>query len=160
SDGAGSTGTGDATAVGNQSGTNSTQTVTVSGNLGVIQVINQKANVSNVGVGVANTGGNIAIGNASSNNATAGQTGDGGVTGGASNNGTAANNSNGSALINTGNASATGNQSTTNLVQEAHGNAQVALGGILVINQAAPVNHFGVAAANSGGNVGVGNASG
>ncbi|MDQ2649035.1 MAG: hypothetical protein M3Z03_05735 [Actinomycetota bacterium] len=159
SDGAGSTGTGDASAVGNQSGTNSTQTVTVSGNLGVIQVINQQANVSNVGVGVANTGGNIAIGNASTNNATAGQTSDGGVTGGASNNGNAANGSNGSALINTGNASAVGNRSNTNLVQEAHGSAQGTLGGILVINQDATVNNVGFAAANTGGNTAVGNTS-
>ncbi len=44
---------GDATAVGNQSGTNTTQTVTVSGNLGTIQVINQQANVVNGGVGIS-----------------------------------------------------------------------------------------------------------
>jgi hypothetical protein len=156
--GVGQTGTGDATAVGNQSGTNTTQTVTVSGNLGTIQVINQQANVTNTGSAFANTGGNIAIGNASNNTAGATQNGVGG-TGAASNNGQAANGSNGSATITTGNASAIGNSSNTNINQEAHGDAHGQLGGILVINQSANVTNSGVALANSGGNGALGNAS-
>ena len=71
--GTGAAATGDATATGNQSNTNTTQTVTVSGNLGTIQVINQQANVTNVGAATANTGGNIAIGNSSDNDANGNQ---------------------------------------------------------------------------------------
>ncbi len=156
--GTGAAHSGDANAVGNQSGTNQTQTVTVSGNLGTIQVINQNANVSNTGVGVANTGGNIAIGNSSTNGATADQTANGG-TGGAVNNGQAANGSNGTASITTGNASAIGNSSNTSINQDAHGSAHGQLGGILVINQNANVINSGVALANSGGNLADGNNS-
>ena len=156
--GSGAAHSGDASAVGNQSGTNNTQTVTVSGNLGTIQVINQQANVNNTGAAVANTGGNIAIGNSSNNGADATQTaGSGG--GVASNNGQAANGSNGSATISTGNASAVGNQSSTNINQVAHGSAHGQLGGILVINQDATVTNSGVALANSGGNLARGNDS-
>jgi hypothetical protein len=158
SDGAGTAHSGDATAVGNQSGTNQTQTVTVSGNLGTIQVINQQANVSNVGASVANTGGNIAIGNSSNNTATANQTGDSNL-GPATNSGTAANSSNGSAAISTGNASSIGNQSNTTINQVANGSAHGLLGGILVINQDATVTNSGVALANSGGNTANGNDS-
>jgi hypothetical protein len=158
SDGTGAARSGDATAVGNQSGTNSTQTVTVSGNLGVIQVINQQANVSNVGASVANTGGNIAIGNSSNNTAAGTQTGNGGL-GPASNTGTAGNASNGSAAISTGNASSIGNSSNTTINQVANGSAHGLLGGILVINQDATVTNSGVALANSGGNFANGNDS-
>ena len=156
--GTGAAQSGDATAVGNQANTNSTQTVTVSGNLGTIQVINQQANVSNVGNAVANTGGNIAIGNNSTNNADATQTGTSGA-GPASNSGEAANGSNGAATIRTGNATAVGNQSNTTINQTAHGQAHGQLGGILVINQDAVVTNSGVALANSGGNSATGNGS-
>jgi hypothetical protein len=156
--GTGAAHSGDANAVGNQSGTNNTQTVTVSGNLGTIQVINQQANVTNTGAAIANSGGNIAIGNSSDNGADATQTaGSGG--GVAANNGQAANGSNGSATISTGNASAMGNHSSTNINQEAHGSAHGQLGGILVINQDATVTNSGVALANSGGNFARGNDS-
>jgi hypothetical protein len=156
--GTGAAQSGDATAVGNQANTNSTQTVTVSGNLGTIQVINQQANVSNVGGAVANTGGNIAIGNTSNNNANADQTGTSGG-GPASNSGEAANGSNGTASITTGHATAVGNQSNTTINQTAHGQAHGQLGGILVINQDAVVTNSGVALANSGGNSALGNDS-
>ncbi len=158
SDGTGQAHSGDATAVGNQSGTNSTQTVTVSGNLGTIQVINQRANVSNVGAAVSNTGGNIAIGNGSVNTASGEQTGASGL-GPASNTGTAANSSNGSAAISTGDASSVGNRSNTTINQTANGSAHGLLGGILVINQDANVLNSGVALANSGGNIAAGNGS-
>jgi hypothetical protein len=159
SGGTGAAQSGDATAVGNQSGTNTTQTVTVSGNLGTIQVINQQASVSNVGVAAANTGGNIAIGNSSNNGAEVDQTGASGL-GPASNTGEAANGSNGTATISTGNASAIGNQSNTTINQTAHGSAHGQLGGILVINQDALVTNSGVALANTGGNSATGNESG
>ena len=156
--GTGAAHSGDATAVGNQSGTNNTQTVTVSGNLGTIQIINQQANVSNVGVGVANTGGNIAIGNSSTNGATGTQTGTSAL-GPATNSGEASNGSNGSAAISTGNASSIGNQSNTTINQTANGSAHGLLGGILVINQDATVTNSGVALANTGGNRARGNDS-
>jgi hypothetical protein len=160
STGTGTVGTGDATAVGNQSTTNTTQTITVSGNLGVIQVINQQANVSNIGSATANTGGNIAIGNQSNNTATGDQTAEGtGTDNGAANNGGALNESDGTASVTTGAASAIGNQSTTNVVQEAKGTAHGQLGGILVINQEANVINAGAALANTGGNGAVGNDS-
>jgi hypothetical protein len=152
SKGTGSVTTGDATATGNQANTNTTQTITVSGNLGVIQVINQQANVSNIGAAVANTGGNVAIGNTSDNTAASDQTADGGTTGGAANNGAATNVSDGTANVTTGKASAVGNQADTNIVQEAHGSAHGQLGGILVINQDANVINAGVALANTGAN--------
>jgi hypothetical protein len=156
--GTGAAQSGDANAVGNQSQTTETQTVTVSGNLGVIQVINQRAAVSNVGAAVANTGGNIAIGNSSNNTADANQTGTSAL-GPASNSGQAANGSNGTATISTGNASAVGNNSNTTIEQVAHGSAHGQLGGILVINQDAVVTNSGVALANSGGNFALGNDS-
>lgn len=156
--GTGAAQSGDANAVGNQANTNTTQTVTVSGNLGTIQVINQQANVSNVGGAVANTGGNIAIGNASNNSATGDQTGTS-AGGPASNSGEASNGSNGTASITTGHATAIGNQSNTTINQTAHGEAHGQLGGILVINQDAVVTNSGVALANSGGNLALGNAS-
>ncbi|MDP1819450.1 MAG: hypothetical protein Q8K58_06080 [Acidimicrobiales bacterium] len=155
--GTGAASTGDATATGNQANTNTTQTVTVSGNLGTIQVINQQANVSNTGSATANTGGNIAIGNSSDNQAEADQEGVG--SGIASNTGTASNGSNGTASITTGNATATGNDSHTVINQTANGQAHGQLGGILVINQQATVNNSGEADANSGGNTALGNGS-
>jgi filamentous hemagglutinin len=151
--GAGAAHSGDATAVGNQSGTNATQGGTISGGAGGLQVLDQQANVANTGVAVANTGGNRAVGNSSNNTSLASQVG--GLGGGAVNGGHVANSSDGSATIWTGNASAVGNSSTTVIDQQAHGQ----LGGILLINQDATVTNSGVALASSGGNRARGNDS-
>ena len=156
---AGSQSTGDAaatssgaTAVGNQAGTNTSNTVTVSGNLGTIQVIDQHATVENAGAASANSGGNQAVGNGSANSA---GTGGGGGSGDAS----AANGSDGSGSVASGGASAIGNQSETGIDQTAEGNATGRLGGILVVNQQADVINEGAASADTGGNDATGNAS-
>jgi hypothetical protein len=154
--GLGATGTGDATALGNHSGSNTTQGGTISGAQGSVQVITQSGNTNNNGVAVANTGGNTATGNRSNNSATAIQTGEGGA-GGAVNDGQAANGSDGIAFATTGNASAVGNQSTTNLNQTT--SARGALGGILVLTQDSTVTNSGRAFAGTGGNDATGNSS-
>jgi hypothetical protein len=156
SSGSGATGTGDATAVGNHSGSNTTQGGTVSGGLGSIQVLNQTGVITNSGVAVADTGHNTAKGNTSNNTATATQTGVGGA-GAAVNNGQANNGSDGAAFVHTGNASAVGNQSTTVLNQTM--SARGALGGILVLNQTAGVTNSGRALAGTGRNTATGNNS-
>jgi hypothetical protein len=154
--GLGATGTGDATALGNHSGSNTTQGGTISGAQGSVQVITQTGTTNNNGVAVANTGGNTATGNSSTNTSTATQAGVGGA-GGAVNNGQAANSSDGIAFVTTGNASAVGNESTTNLNQTI--SARGALGGILVLTQDSTVTNTGRAFAGTGGNDATGNDS-
>ncbi|MDQ2649037.1 MAG: hypothetical protein M3Z03_05745 [Actinomycetota bacterium] len=160
SEGLGAAGTGDATAVGNRSGTQANQGTGASTGTGNIQIINQNAGVANVGVAVANTGGNIAVGNASVSGATADQTADGGVSGIGVNSGNASNASDGRAFIQTGDAYAIGNESTTTLDQRADGTAHGTLGGVLVLSQNAGVLNAGLAVSNTGLNGAVGNASG
>ena len=121
--------------------------MTVSGNQGSIQVVDQNASVVNPGSASANTGGNIAIGNASSNSA-AHRQGDGAVPDVArtssssspstqvnSNSGTASNTSDGSATIHTGDATATGNDSSTDINQDATADSSGELGSISVVRQ-------------------------
>jgi hypothetical protein len=154
SDGSGAAHSGDATAVGNHSATDASQTGTVSGTGGNLQIIGQQANVTNQGAAVADTGHNTATGNQSGNNANTGQVATS-ASGGAVNNGQAANASDGSAAVSTGDASAVGNWSSTSVTQTAHGG----LGGILIINQDTTVTNSGLALASSGRNDAVGNES-
>jgi hypothetical protein len=152
SDGAGVTGTGDATAVGNTSGTQTNQGVAPGDGSSNPTVVTQTAGVANVGVAVANTGGNVAVGN-SSTNVNAGTQN---ATGGAlvtSNNGSVANVSDGTAAIYTGDATAYGNVSETAINQNAHG----ALG--ILTSQTAGVANVGVGISNTGLNAAVGNGS-
>ena len=158
--GTGAAGTGDATAVGNRSGTQATQGTAASTSGANIQIINQNAGVANVGVAVANTGGNVAVGNASSSTATAGQISNGGPLGLAVNNGNASNASDGGALIQTGDAYAIGNESSTTLNQRADAQAHGTLGGVLVLSQDALVVNAGLGVSNTGLNVAAGNVSG
>jgi hypothetical protein len=160
SDGSGAAGTGDATAVGNRSGTQATQGGQASSSGSNLQIINQNAGVANVGVAVANTGGNVAVGNASSNDAQAEQTATGGPLGLAINNGNASNASDGRGFIQTGDASAIGNESGTTIDQRADASAHGTLGGVLVLSQNALVVNGGLGVANTGVNGAVGNASG
>jgi hypothetical protein len=110
--------------------------------------------VLNLGAAAANSGGNIGIGNASRNRAFNDQDADGLLF--ASNNGSASNKSDGKATITTGAATATGNQSVTNVNQAAN---PAGGPGLSLVIQDADVLNLGVAAANSGGNVGIGNLS-
>ncbi|HJR24542.1 MAG TPA: hypothetical protein VJ804_03660, partial [Acidimicrobiales bacterium] len=136
--------------------TQQSQGTSPSGAVGSLQVVQQNAAVANVGIAVANTGGNVAIGNSSTNLAGAAQVGSSGL-GGAVNSGKAANASNGTATISTGDATAIGNHSATTIDQSS--SATGALGGILIVGQNALVTNSGIALANSGGNIAVGNAS-
>jgi hypothetical protein len=156
--------TGDATAVGNVATNNVTQVTNINapGAMGVIVLTDQNASAANVGVAIANTGLNTAVGNLSESTSRAIQ---GAVSGAgppaddnvASNDAIVSNDSNGSADINTGAANAAGNSSTTNLTQAINVNTT---GHALVLSdQNASVVNFGLAVANTGGNVAVGNAS-
>ncbi len=157
--------TGDASAVGNVATNNVTQVTKVNapGAMGVIVLADQNAAVVNVGIAIANTGLNTAVGNLSDSTAVviqgavsgAGPPGDDSV---ASNDGIASNDSNGSASITTGHAEAAGNRSTTNLTQVVDVNTTGSA--IVLTDQTALVINFGLAVANTGLNVAVGNASG
>jgi LPXTG-motif cell wall-anchored protein len=152
--------TGTATAVGNSATTTVTQgwTGTVNG-LGVMYIVQQSV-VLNLGVALANTGGNAAIGNASQNSAgvlqiQVGWTNPGSVTSMVA---VASNSSDGIARITTGQATATGNSATTNVVQVVTilGNGT---GAPFVLVQQGFVHNIGMALANSGDNVAIGNQS-
>jgi hypothetical protein len=159
--------TGDANAVGNVATNNVSQIANVDaqGSLGSIVLVDQSAAVTNLGISIANTGLNLAVGNLSSSTSNAVQ---GAVSGAgppaddvvASNDGTASNDSNGSASIATGDAhaEATGNRSTTNLTQAVDVNTD---GNAIVLpDQTADIFNIGIAVANTGGNIALGNASG
>ncbi|MDP9019956.1 MAG: hypothetical protein M3N25_03995, partial [Actinomycetota bacterium] len=152
--------TGDATATGNHSDTNVTQSANASVNGPGIVIVNQDSNVTNGGIAVALTGGNDATGNASVNTAgtiqAADSNGEDAGTSVAANFGTSSNSSTGSADITSGNAEAIGNASTTNVTQSANVNTG---GGVVLVDQDANVVNRGNARANSGGNTAVGNAS-
>jgi hypothetical protein len=147
--------TGEAKAVGNESTTQVAQATDGNDDPGggLVLVI-QDADVTNAGVGISNTGGNVAVGNASLNVAANGQLALGGV---ASNNGSASNESNGTANITTGAASAQGNTSATKVNQAASAADGTGLG---IFVQDSDVLNLGVAVANSGGNLALGNVSG
>jgi LPXTG-motif cell wall-anchored protein len=162
SNGSASIHTGNSAAVGTRSTTNIAQAANIDG--AGFSLPDQTATAVSVGIAVSNTGGNIALGNASVNVAAVGQqaalpnnnfpNADDLV---ASNDGTASTESNGNAEIWTGSANAIGNDSasTTNISQAANSNN----GAFLLADQTATVVSVGVAAANSGLNLAVGNAS-
>ena len=130
----------------------------------------QVAGVANVGLGIANSGRNEAVGNSSENDSDAVGTAlissgnlapaltfvDLGTTV-ASNAGGSSNDSDGSAKVGTGAADATGNRSTTTVVQREH--SGVTGSGLILGTQVAGVANVGLAVANSGRNVAIGNQS-
>jgi hypothetical protein len=128
-------------------------TVAAAGTASADDVTVQNAPVVNAGVGVANSGGNVAVGNASDNVAVNAQGAAGGL---ASNKGSASNISNGTAGITTGAAEAAGNVSKTTVDQAA---ASDDGNGLAIAVQHTDVLNLGLAAANTGGNVALGNAS-
>jgi hypothetical protein len=144
--------TGAATATGNQSETTTAQANDAGDDPGLVVGV-QDSDVTNVGVSAANTGGNVAVGNASTNVAVNAQGAAGLV---ASNHGSASNASNGTADITTGAATATGNLSKTTTDQAVTGGDGA---GLAIIVQDTDVLNLGVAVANTGGNLAVGNAS-
>ena len=163
SDGTASISTGAASSLGNHSDTGLTQESNASVDGLGVAVNTQLGVVANVGVGVANSGVNGAVGNISANRAETTQTNniDGasvqtGVLS-ASNSGRASNDTDGTGIITTGDAQAKGNVSVTDVSQKA--TAAVPGTGIAVNTQAGLVLNAGVAIANSGGNVAVGNLS-
>jgi hypothetical protein len=170
SDGTAAVTTGPASAVGNNSDTSVGQS-NASGNTvsGFLAAQNQGAAVNNAGSASANTGGNTAIGNNSQNNASVTQDVSGGLLGLAVNLGGPVNNSTGTATINTGAASAAGNTSDTNVGQSAQGGGGVlgaggggsgaCVPGRFASFQNANVSNRGEAAANTGNNQAIGNAS-
>jgi hypothetical protein len=144
--------TGDATGIGNQSETEITQQADADGGPGVVVAV-QDSDVTNAGLGVANSGGNVGIGNASTNIAGTGQVAVGGI---ASNVADTSNTSDGTVGITTGDATGTGNQSKTKVAQDFHADPNA---GLAVVWQESDVDNVGIGIANTGGNVGVGNAS-
>lgn len=150
--------TGDAHAEGNKASNNTVQVIDADGSGGLVNA-DQNATNTNIGIAVANTGGNIAVGNASQNNANANQTATATGTGGdkiASNIADATNHSDGSATIVTGDANAVGNTSTNNTVQTLDAHSP---GGLVLVDQNVNNLNFGVGFANTGLNIGIGNAS-
>jgi LPXTG-motif cell wall-anchored protein len=154
--------TGNAVASGNVSTTNLVQDLDTSTGSGLV-VLTQAGGVLNAGVGLANSGLNLAIGNISDNAADATQTSTindaldpNDVVGPqvAHNGGGANNASDGAGLVGSGNAKATGNQSTTNFVQAADVDSDLAIATI-----AGGTTNTGLGLANSGLNLGIGNAS-
>lgn len=144
--------TGAATATGSTAETQVAQEKTGSSDPGLVVTV-QDADVVNAGAAAANSGGNVAIGNISHNDATNTQ-GAAGVI--ASNTGSASNTSNGTADITTGAATAAGNTSKTTIDQAA---ASGDGAGLAIIVQDTDVLNLGLAVANSGGNLALGNAS-
>jgi LPXTG-motif cell wall-anchored protein len=162
SDGTACVCTGDAVASGNISTTNLVQDLDTSVGAGAV-VLTEAGGVLNAGVGVANSGLNRALGNVSSNTADASlnstaNTGlaAGGVVGPQTSHtgGGASNASDGTGKVGTGNARATGNLSSTNLVQAAETHSDLA-----VATLAGGTSNTGLGLANTGRNLGVGNAS-
>jgi hypothetical protein len=152
SDGSAAIVTGDATGTGNSSSTEVEQKAATDDGPG-LDVVVQDNDVTNAGIGVANSGGNIGIGNVSQNNAITGQFAAGFL---ASNIADTSNSSDGTAGIVTGDASGVGNQSATKVKQDADtGDGP----GLDVIVQSSDVDNLGIGLANTGGNIGIGNAS-
>jgi len=153
--------TGCATATGNVAHTAITQgDASNIGGAGFV-IVDQAAEVDNAGIGVANTGLNAAVGNLSDNTVTNVQTATAADDAAdvdviASNIGSASNWSNGAAAIVTGGATATGNDAHTSILQV---DPAIAGTGFVIVGQDATVDNFGLGVANSGLNLGVGNAS-
>ena len=162
SDGTACVCTGNAVASGNVSSTTLVQDLDTSVGTGAV-ILTETGGVLNEGVGLANSGLNLALGNISQNTASATQTSTinaalagGGVFGPqiAHNGGGATNAANGTGKVGTGNATATGNLSTTNFVQAAAADTDFA-----VANITGGTTNTGTGLANSGINLGIGNAS-
>jgi LPXTG-motif cell wall-anchored protein len=128
-----------------------------------VVILTESGGVLNAGVALANSGLNLAVGNVSHNTATADQTATNNVApiGGVfltpqitHNGGGATNAANGTGKVGTGNASATGNLSTTNFVQAAAVDSDFAVADIT-----GGTTNTGLGLANSGLNLGIGNAS-
>jgi hypothetical protein len=164
SDGAASIATGAAKATGSHSSTELSQDLDPSGLILPTQV----ADVVNLGIGVAESGGNTATGSATGAAVNIVSGAQSSVLGGpgatllagqavASNTADASNDVDGSAAIATGAATATGNRSATTLDQAADNSVDGL--GLIVGTQAAVVANLGLADANTGGNVAVGNVS-
>ena len=128
-------------------------TFAMAGSASADTITHQESNVTNAGAAAANSGGNVAIGNASTNVAGCAQGAMGGIASNTCNGGNA---SNGTASITTGEATAAGSVASTDVDQESAGSED---GGLAIASQDTDVTNAGVAAANSGGNVAVGNAS-
>jgi hypothetical protein len=144
--------TGEASAAGSVASTNVDQE-SAGGDDGGLAIASQDTDVTNAGVAAANSGGNVAVGNASDNVAVNAQGAAGGL---ASNKGSASNISNGTAGITTGAAEAAGNVSKTTVDQAASSDDG---NGLAIAVQHTDVLNLGLAAANTGGNVALGNAS-
>ncbi len=157
SDGTAIVATGDASAAGVVSSTEVAQAAGDGGDGGVA-ITEQSAEVENAGAAAANTGGNVAVGNASENEAVnlqgAFALGDDDEAV-AVNIGGAANVSDGTAVIVTGDATAIGVAAWTGIAQLAGGGG----GGLSLTEQEAEVVNAGLAGANTGGNIAVGNVS-
>ena len=163
--------TGVAEGVGNRSTTNISQVSDSDIDGSGFVIADQIGLVANVGIGVGNSGINLAIGNASTNTSctvntpctqTAGVTeasfGDLDIEDGAAvNTLNNVHNSDGSASITTGDSFATGNESTTTKTQVI--DADIAGTGFVLADQVDPVINLGIAVANSGLNLGIGNIS-
>ncbi len=122
--------------------------------------VDQDSTNTNVGIAVANTGGNVGVGNASTNKADANQKATANGAHGdkvAMNDATVSNDSNGSATIVTGDANASGNKADNNTVQVV--DADDDNGGLVNVDQNSTNTNIGIAVANTGGNIGIGNAS-
>jgi hypothetical protein len=155
--------TGDATASGNISTTSLVQDLDTSVGAGAI-VLTEAGGVLNAGAALANSGLNAALGNISQNEATNTQIDTindglppgGGVVGPqiVHSGGGATNASNGTGKVGTGKATATGNLSATNQIQAAGANSDLA-----VATLAGGTSNTGLGLANSGLNLGIGNAS-
>ena len=124
----------------------------------------QTSDVGNSGGAEANSGGNTSTGNASTNtaSATTGATGSGGLLGGllGVNLGVGApsNTSTGTSNVTTGPATATGNQADTGVSQHSAGGGGGGFGFAAPVQSSGVVNQGG-AAADTGGNSGIGNNS-
>jgi len=125
---------------------------------GGVAAADEAATTTNAGVGGANTGGNGAAGNGSDNSAESEQASQAEAGGDAvaPNNGNTGNSSTGNASITTGDANATGNSATNTTEQTV---VQGHNGVVSITDQNATIFNVGVAFANTGGNVAVGNAS-
>jgi hypothetical protein len=156
SNGTASVVTGPATAVGNDSTTGVAQSADTGGPGPGVDVVVQDADVINAGGALANSGGNVAVGNNSTNGSLNAQGAIGGV---ASNVGGGGNTSNGTATIATGAATAVGNSSDTGISQAAATGPDGLAPGLDVVIQDSDVINIGLAVANSGGNLAVGNNS-
>ncbi|HUQ63746.1 MAG TPA: hypothetical protein VM121_08330 [Acidimicrobiales bacterium] len=163
--------TGPASAQGNLSNTGVGQAQGAGGGLSNSQGVS----VSNGGRADANTGGNTAVGNGSTNTASIIQNASGGLLGVNVNLGSPTNSSSGTANIVTGPADAIGNVSDSAVSQEIGGGGGAIVGGTLAgttvvdgrlvhcgglfNSQGAHVDNSGVASANTGDNVAIGNNS-